>query len=166
MACLVSFVPVTRNLVSCCLLFLICLSAQLLTHPSVCLHGSLFSFYCSGFTVSSCLPLCICLKFQQRQRKKAGFDNLDIKLLKPAARIINLSLKTCFCSGQKIAKITLRPKTSKGPLLGEKQQTNEFIACHSNNAANNMSKLNIIFVKNGFNTAYQHAYKKGHSDDR
>lgn len=57
--CLVSFVPGTRNLVSCPRL-LICLPAQLLTHPSACLHMSLFSFYWSGFAVSSCLALCVC----------------------------------------------------------------------------------------------------------
>lgn len=125
------------------------------------------------FTFESIQPETILKLLQVSKEKTSGVDNLDMKILKPVAdliaqavaHIINLSLKTCVCPAEwKIAKILPLPKDNRQSFSGKNSRPISVLPALSKIMERIIyNQIQSYFCKNGLNSVYQHAYKKGHS---
>lgn len=110
---------------------------------------------------------------QASKEKPSGVDNLDMKLLKPVAdliaqpvaHIINLSLETSICPAEwKVAKILPLPKNNRESFSDKNSRPVSVLPALSKIMERIIyDQIQSYFCKNGLNSVYQHAYKKGHS---
>ena len=107
--------------------------------------------------------------------KPPGIDELDVKLSKmvadvitmPICYIINLSLEKCvFPANWKKAKIVPLPKNKREHFSGKNSRPISILPILSKITEKIVyDQINLYFSKNGLNSLYQHAYKKGHYND-